>query len=194
MSGHLYGYARVSTADQDPELQTAALELAGCVRVFVDKASGKLDRRPQLEALRETLLAGDTLVVWKLDRLGRRTAALLALVEELAGAGVGFRSLTEPVIDTTSPQGRLLLAVFAAFAELERDMNAERTRAGLAVAAARGRHVGRPPALTDDQVRDARQMYDAGGRTIGQIAGLFDVSRRTIYRALSENRCASNVP
>ncbi len=184
MSGHLYGYARVSTAGQDPALQLDALERAGCVRVFLDKASGRLDSRPQLDALRKVLLPGDTLAVWKLDRLGRRTAALLPLIEDLAGRGIGFRSLTE-AIDTTAPAGRLLLAIVGAFAELERDMISERTRAGLTAAVAKGQQLGRPPALSADQVAAARQMHNAGGRTVAQIARLFGVSRPTVYRALA---------
>lgn len=192
MSGHLYGYARVSTQDQDPALQLDALESAGCVRIFLDKASGRLDRRPQLDALQEALLPGDTLAVWKLDRLGRRTAALLSLIEDLAARGIGFRSLTE-AIDTSAPQGRLLLAIVGAFAELERDMIGERTRAGLAAAVAKGQQLGRPPALTADQVAAARQMYDAGGRTVAQIARLFGVSRPTIYRALDPSPAAAAV-
>lgn len=184
MRGHLYGYARVSTPEQDPALQLDALGAAGCARVFVDRASGRLSHRPELDRLRELLLPGDTLVVWKLDRLGRRTAALLELVDELGRRGVGFRSLTEG-IDTTTPQGRMLLAVIGAFAELERDLVVERTKAGVAAAVARGQRLGRPPALTPAQVEAVRQMHAAGGRSLNQIAALFGVSRATVGRAVA---------
>ena len=124
------GYARVSTADQDPALQVDALTASGCVRVFVDKASGTLDSRPELERMLDQLRPGDTLVVWRLDRLGRSLKHLLTLVEDLQGREVGFVSLTE-AIDTTTAGGRLVLSVFGAMAEFERSLIREWTMAGL---------------------------------------------------------------
>jgi hypothetical protein len=141
--GHLLGYARVSTADQQAHLQVDALQRAGCYRVFTETASGARPDRPTLEQVLDQLRPGDTLVVWKLDRLGRSLRHLVDTVTGLAERGVGFRSLQE-AIDTTTPGGKLVFHVFAALAEFERDLIRERTAAGLAAARARGRHVGRP--------------------------------------------------
>jgi DNA invertase Pin-like site-specific DNA recombinase len=145
--GHLLGYARVSTTDQQPHLQVDALERAGCYRVFTETASGARTDRPSLEQLLDQLRPGDTLVVWKLDRLGRSLRHLVDTVTGLAEHGIGFRSLQES-IDTTTPGGKLVFHVFAALAEFERDLIRERTSAGLAAARARGRHGGRPSVLT----------------------------------------------
>jgi DNA invertase Pin-like site-specific DNA recombinase len=141
--GHLLGYARVSTADQNPELQLDALKAAGCSRIYTDHASGRLDQRPELDKLMERLDAGDVLVVWKLDRLGRSLKHLVAWFEELDRRGVEFRSLTEH-IDTTTAQGRFFFHVSAAFAQLSLDLTRERTMAGLQAARERGRRGGRP--------------------------------------------------
>ena len=181
--GHLLGYARVSTVDQELALQQDALTAAGCYRIFTDTASGSLDARPALSEVVDQLRPGDTLVVWRLDRLGRSIRHLIDFLANLDRRQVGFRSLTES-IDTTSPGGRLVFHVFAALAEFERELIRERTNAGLAAARARGRHGGRPPRLTADQVKTARRLYDQKELTVGQIGDVLGVSRTTIYRAL----------
>ena len=150
--GHLLGYARVSTTDQRPGLQVDALERAGCYRVFTETASGARADRPVLAQVLDQLRPGDTLIVWKLDRLGRSLRHLVDVVTGLADRGVGFRSLQES-IDTTTPGGKLVFHVFAALAEFERDLIRERTSAGLAAARARGRHGGRPSVMTAHRPR-----------------------------------------
>ena len=145
--GELLGYARVSTNDQDAALQTRALSEAGCFRIFTDVMPGAAAHRPELDKLKDQLRPGDTLVVWRLDRLGRSLRHLIDSMNELGKQGVGFRSLTEN-IDTTSAGGRLIFHVFGALAEFERELIQERAQAGLAAARARGRHGGRPPLLT----------------------------------------------
>ena len=181
--GELLGYARVSTTDQDAALQLDALNAAGCYRVWVDTISGSLEHRPELTKLLDQLRPGDTLVVWRLDRLGRSIRHLIDQLQELGERGVGFRSLQE-TIDTTSPGGRLVFHVFAALAEFERDLIRERTHAGLAAARARGRTGGRPPRLSADQVRTARRLYEQQDMTVAQIGDVLGVSRTTVYRAL----------
>lgn len=183
--GELLGYARVSTGEQDTALQVDALEQAGCFKVFTDTVSGALDSRPELDRLREQLRPGDTVVVWRLDRMGRSIRHLIDLMTDLEEQGVGFRSLTEN-IDTTTSGGRLVFHLFAALAEFERDLIRDRTKAGLAAARARGRLGGRPPVLTADQVKAARRMYDQQDMTVAQIGAVLGVSRATIYRALSK--------
>ena len=187
--GELLGYARVSTGEQDTALQVDALEQAGCFKVFTDTVSGALDSRPELDRLREQLRAGDTVVVWRLDRMGRSIRHLIDLMADLEERGVGFRSLTEN-IDTTSPGGRLIFHVFAALAEFERDLIRDRTRAGLEAARARGRQGGRPSSLTDDQQRTARRMYEQKDMTVEQIGKVLGVSRTTVYRALGNEATA----
>jgi DNA invertase Pin-like site-specific DNA recombinase len=181
--GHLLGYARVSTGDQHPDLQVDALTAAGCYRVFVDRASGARTDRPQLAAVLDQLRPGDTLVVWKLDRLGRSLRHLVDTITELADQGVGFRSLQE-AIDTTTPGGKLVFHVFAALAEFERDLVRERTSAGLAAARARGRVGGRPSVMTPAKLAAARQLYASGAHTVTAIAATLGVSRASIYRHL----------
>lgn len=180
----LIGYARVSTADQHPELQQDALAEVGCSRVFTDKASGRLAERPQLEAALGYLREGDTLVVWRLDRLGRSVKHLVQVIGDLQDRGVGFRSLTES-IDTSTPAGRLMANVFASLAEFEADLIRERTMAGLAAARARGRKGGRKSLMTAKKVQIARQMHDAGASTVAEIAQTIGVSRATVYRHLA---------
>lgn len=184
--GHLLGYARVSTVDQDPALQLDALTSAGCARVWVDRASGALTERPELDALLAALLPGDTLVVWKLDRLGRSLSHLLTVVNELAERGIGFRSLTEGM-DTTTAAGRLLLAVCGALAQFERDLIRERTVAGLDAARRRGSQPGRPTVMTPDRIATARTMT-AAGVPISRIARTLGVGRASVYRALTDSR------
>jgi DNA invertase Pin-like site-specific DNA recombinase len=180
----LLGYARVSTGAQDLALQHDALNAAGCLRIFEDTASGALDDRPQLAALLDHLREGDTLVVWRLDRLGRSLRHLIGTVTALADRGVGFRSLRES-IDTTTPGGRLVFHVFAALAEFERDLISERTHAGLAAARARGRKGGRRTVMTPAKLAVAREMYDSRKHTTAAIAAVVGVSRATLYRALA---------
>jgi len=179
----LIGYARVSTSDQDHALQADALTAAGCARVFTEKASGSLDSRHELARCLDHLRTGDTLVVWRLDRLGRSVRHLTDTVTTLAERGVGFRSLTE-AIDTNTPGGKLIFHVFAGLAEFEREIIAERTHAGLAAARARGRKGGRRPKMTPDKIATARQLYDGRKHTVAQIAAIVGVSRATLYRHL----------
>jgi DNA invertase Pin-like site-specific DNA recombinase len=179
----LIGYARVSTRDQHPEAQTNALSTAGCEQVFTDTASGKLARRPQLDAALAYLRPGDVLVITKLDRLGRSVRNLIDLADTLHGRGVGLRVLDQG-IDTTTPAGRMFFHVLAALAEFEASLISERTLDGLDVARARGRKGGRRPKLTDRQVAMVRQMHTSGEHTIAAIAETFGVTRPTIYRVL----------
>jgi DNA invertase Pin-like site-specific DNA recombinase len=183
MSNYRLGYARVSTHDQDPALQHDALTTAGCQQIFVDKASGKLESRPALDDLLEQARPGDTVVVWRLDRLGRSLRHLLETVSQLEQRGIAFVSLTEN-IDTTTPGGRLIFHVFGALAEFERDLIRERTRAGLAAARARGRTGGRPTVWTEDKLRTARAMRESGDYDVAAIAKVLGVSRASVYRAL----------
>ena len=183
--GHLLGYARVSTTDQHPQLQVDALERAGCYRVFVETASGARPDRPVLEQVLDQLRPGDTLVVWKLDRLGRSLRHLVDTVTGLADRRIGFRSLQE-AIDTTTPGGKLVFHVFAALAEFERDLIRERTSAGLAAARARGRQGGRPSVMTADKLKVARDMHGSGQYTMTAIATTLGVSRASIYRHLHQ--------
>ncbi len=186
MTSYRYGYARVSTTDQDPALQVDALHAAGVDpnRVFVDVASGALATRPQLEQLRSRLRPGDTLVVWRLDRLSRSLTHLVGLIAELGEQQIGFVSLTE-AIDTTTPAGRLLFGVMASLAQFERDVIRERTTAGLAAAKARGRVGGRPTIMTPDNLAVARQML-ADGKPKAVVAKTIGVSRPTLYAYLGQ--------
>ena len=180
--GYRLGYARVSTLEQDPALQHDALKAAGVERIFTDQASGALTERPQLSALIEQLRPGDTLVVWRLDRLGRSTSHLIQTVTALEERGVGFASLTE-AIDTTTPAGRLLVGVLASLAAFERDLIRERTIAGLVAARARGKVGGRPTSMTADKLAVASRML-AEGRPKSAIAATIGVSRATLYAHL----------
>ncbi len=174
------GYARVSTPSQRLDLQITALERAGCATIHTDTASGTLAARPGLEAALADVGSGDTLVVWRLDRLGRSLPHLVATIEELHSRGVALRSLHE-AIDTTTATGRLTLGVFAALAAFERELVAERTAAGLAAARRRGAPIGRPSVWTPDKAAAARAMLE-GGATIAATARALGVSRATIYR------------
>lgn len=184
-SGHLIGYARVSTADQNEDLQIDALEAAGCDRIFTDKVTGVKADRPELNALLSYIREGDTLVVWRLDRLGRSASHLTGLVENLEKQGIAFRSLTEG-LDTTSNTGKLIFQIFAAMAEFERSLIVERTNAGLAAARARGRKGGRVRKFNDEQVKVARKMYLSGDFTVQEIAVSQGVSRGTIYNYIGD--------
>jgi len=181
------GYARVSTGDQHPEAQQDALRAAGCDKVFTDHGvSGKLARRPQLDAALAYLRDGDVLVITKLDRLGRSVRNLIDEVAGLGERGVDLVVLHQG-IDTTTPGGKLLFHVMAAVAEFERDLIAERTRDGLAAARARGRKGGRKAKLNSAQLALVRQLYDGKQHTVEQIGGMFGVSRQTIYRHLERH-------
>jgi DNA invertase Pin-like site-specific DNA recombinase len=183
--GDLLGYARVSTLEQNSRLQTDALKSAGCYRVFTDRASGALDERRELAKLFDQARPGDTVVVWRLDRLGRSLRHLIDTVNALAERKVGFRSLTEN-IDTTTSGGKLVFHIFGALAEFERELIRERTQAGLAAARARGRNGGRPTVMPPDKVATARQMYDSKEFTVEAIARVLGVSRASIYRHLAD--------
>lgn len=183
-TGARVGYARVSTPDQDLALQRDALDAAGCERTFTDTASGTLDERPGLAQALDYLRPGDTLVVWRLDRLGRSLRHLIATVEDLRRRQVEFASLTES-IDTSTPAGRLIFHTFASLAEFERELISERTRAGLQAARARGRKGGRRTVMTAEKLTIARQMYDSREHTTAAIAQTIGVSRATLYRALA---------
>lgn len=175
------GYARVSTRDQHPEAQTDALKTAGCDKVFVDKASGKLARRPQLDKAMEYLRSGDSLVITKLDRLGRSLRHLMDLAEDLGKRNVDLVVLHQG-IDTTTPGGRLFFAILGAIAEFERELLSERTRDGLEAARARGRKGGRRPVMTEEKLAVAKQMYESKQHTVEAIAKTVGVSRTTLYR------------
>jgi DNA invertase Pin-like site-specific DNA recombinase len=176
----LLGYARVSTADQNPDLQTDALSAAGCFRVWTDTASGAKTDRPELAAVMDALRPGDTLVAWRLDRLGRSLPHLIETVAELENRGVAFRSLTES-IDTSTSGGKLIFHIFGALAEFERNLIRERTVAGLAAARDRGRVGGRPSSLTAAKKRQAKKMR-AEGTPMSEIAEVIGVARSTLYR------------
>jgi len=165
----LIGYARVSTQDQDAAAQIAALKTAGCELVFQDKASGGRWDRPELHRLLGQLRQGDVLVVWKLDRLSRALQDVLALMEKVAQAGAGFRSLTE-AIDTTSPGGRMMMQIVGTFAEFERAMLRERTRNGLDAARQQGRIGGRRPKLKTHQQQEIVQLVNSGQKTAADAA------------------------
>lgn len=183
----LVGYARVSTAEQDTALQRDALAAAGCGRIFEETASGAARARPALAAALDWMRAGDTLAVWRLDRLARSVGQLIATVEALAARGIGLRSLTE-AIDTTTPGGRLVFHVFAALAEFERAAIRERTLAGLAAARARGRRGGRPPGLDARGLAHARALLADPAITVAEAARRLGVAPSTLYRHLPGGR------
>jgi DNA invertase Pin-like site-specific DNA recombinase len=183
----LIGYARVSTLDQTLALQQDALTAAGCEQLYTDTASGALTDRPGLTQALSHLRAGDTLVVWRLDRLGRSLPHLIETVSALAQRGVGFRSLQEQ-IDTTTSGGKLVFHVFGALAEFERDLIRERTHAGLAAARARGRLFGRPKVLTPQQVKQLRSLAQDDRNTVAEICQTLGISKATYYRYLPDKK------
>lgn len=176
----LIGYARVSTQDQNLELQIDALNKAGCQKIFEDKISGTRAERPGLTKMFEMLRGGDTLVVWKLDRLGRSVKQLVDLVNELHKQGIQFKSLTD-AIDTGTPSGRFFFHVMASLAEMERDLTVERTRAGLETAKRLGRKGGRKPKMTDSKIQSAKKLL-ATGVPPKDVAKNLGVSIPTLYR------------
>ena len=188
----LIGYARVSTHDQTLALQQDALKQAGCERIFTDTASGAKADRPGLEEAAGFARSGDTLVVWKLDRLGRSLPHLIETISGLQERGIGFKSLTEQ-IDTTTSGGKLIFHVFAALAEFERDVIRERTQAGLTAARARGRHGGHPRAAALNDIKKvalAQRLYEDKKNSIDDICKTLRVSRSTLYRYVQVKRKA----
>jgi DNA invertase Pin-like site-specific DNA recombinase len=183
----LIGYARVSTVEQNLDLQLDALKKAGCEEVFVEKASGAQRDRPELKAALRHARKGDTIVVWKLDRLARSLRQLIETVEDLEGRKVGLRSLTEQ-IDTTTPGGRLVFHIFAALAEFERGIIRERTVAGLAAARARGARPGRKPALGPKDIAAAKAMLRDPKIAIADVAKRLGVAPSTLYRHIPAAR------
>lgn len=175
------GYARVSTEDQNLELQKDALK--DCETIYEEKASGRTMERPELASCLKALRAGDTLVVWRLDRLGRNLQDLIKTVTDLEKRGVAFESVTEK-IETQSATGRLVFHLFSALAEFERNLTVERTKAGLAAARARGRKGGRPEKLTERDIIKARAMLSNPSITKMEVAQQFGVSRPTLDKAL----------
>lgn len=190
--GKCIGYARVSTDDQNLDMQRDALEKSGCEVIYEETASGKNTQRPELEHCRKALRSGDTLVVWRLDRLGRSLPDLVNIVSELEKAGIAFESITER-IETGSAAGKLIFHVFAALAEFERNVIRERTHAGLAAARARGRKGGRRAALNDKQVKEIRLLLGDPDTQVTDIAKRYGVSRATIYKYLSPKNSAKTV-
>ena len=185
-SPYKVGYARVSTAQQSPQLQIDALQSAGCQQIYQEIASGAKAQRPQLEEMLAQLRSGDVLVVWKLDRLGRSLTHLVQLVNQLLEQGVGLQSLNDP-IDTTSAQGRLMFNIFASLAEFERELIRERTQAGLKSARARGRSGGRPKGLSEQAkltAAAAESLYQEGKLSVRQISRQLDISTGTLYSYL----------
>ena len=180
----LIGYARVSTNDQETAAQVAALKRAGCERTYREKASGGRWDRPELHRLLDQLRKGDVLVVWKLDRLSRSLRDVLIIMERLAEAKAGFRSLTE-AIDTTTPAGRMMMQMVGAFAEFERAMLRERTKAGLHAARRDGRIGGRRPKLSPQQQAEIRKMVSRGDKTAADAARLFKIHPATVSRLLT---------
>ena len=186
----LIGYARVSTVDQNLTLQRDALTEAGCTKIFTEQMSGAVADRPALHDALEFARSGDTLIVWKLDRLARSMKQLIETVETLRVRGIGFRSLTE-ALDTTTAQGRLVFHMFGALAEFERSLIRERTQAGLAEARRAGRTGGRPPKLTDDDIEAAKAMLANPDIGVTQIAHRLGVSPAMLYRYIPAARTAN---
>ncbi|MFI5774194.1 recombinase family protein [Streptomyces sp. NPDC051658] len=184
-SGVLLGYARVSTKGQNLDRQIALLEGVGCARIFTDKKSGKNAERPELWNALDYARPGDTIVVPSLDRLGRSIQDLIAIVAGLRKRGIGFQSLHES-LDTTTPGGRLVFHVFAALAEFIRELIVQGTHEGLAAARARGERLGRPPAMTEEQILHARSMLANPEASVTSIAKLLGISRTTLYKYVPE--------
>ena len=185
---NLVGYARVSTDEQDVSLQWDALRQAGCADelIFIDTASGAKADRPGLDACLNALQPGDTLLVWRLDRLGRSMAHLVLLIEDLSRKKIAFRSICDGVIDTTTASGELIFNIFSSLAQFERRLIQERTKAGLSAARARGRKGGRKPISAEHpKVKTAKRMHQDHGMDIDQICQMLNISRATFYRYLA---------
>ena len=183
----LIGYARVSTADQCLGMQEDALKSAGCEDIFKDIVSGAKTARPGLHSAISHLRKGDTLVVWRLDRLGRSLAHLIETVKELNDQGIGFKSLQEN-IDTTTSGGQLIFHIFGALAQFERELIRERTQAGLKAARVRGRMGGRPVQLNTQEIRKLKKHYDKGDLSVMEICKLFNITKPTLYRYLKNEK------
>ena len=181
------GYARVSTADQNLDLQNDALKAAGCENIYTDKMSGAKTERPGLEKIMSFIRKGDTLVVWKLDRLGRSLKHLIQVMNQLEERGIYFKSVQES-LDTSTPGGKLIFHVFGALAEFERDIIRERTMAGLAAARARGRKGGRPRKLSKKQVEMAKKLISDPTIPIADICKTLGISKATLYRYLKKGK------
>ena len=191
-----HGYARVSTIDQHPEIQENVLRDAGCDTIWTDHGvSGKLSSRPQLDACLAAMKPGDTLVVWKLDRLGRSVKDVLTICDDLHSRGIGVRILTGKLSGTNSPtgEGKFFFTMMAAFAELERDIIHERTMAGLAAARAQGRNGGRPTVMDADKLAAAKARRERG-ESPTQIAKALGISRASVYRHLAADSRAGCQP
>lgn len=187
----LLGYARVSTRDQDPRRQVAALESAGCERVWTDHGvSGTVASRPQWDALMAYARAGDTIVMTELSRAGRTIRGLVIVADDLAQRGVYLRSLTQGIDTGAGASGKLLLGLFAALAEIEREVLVERTRSGLEAARARGRVGGRPVRVTPEQLAAARTLI-AGGQSVVSVARTLGVARSSLYRAIEREKATA---
>lgn len=178
------GYARVSTTDQDLDSQIQALKDAGAVEIYADKASGATTARTQWLECAKNLQSGDVLLVSRIDRLGRSLQDLLNIIEKLKENNIHFRSLNEPSLDTTTPAGKMLFQIVGAFAEYERSLIRARTIEGLENAKRKGKKVGRPTSLSDEQVEALQKMY-LHGESITALARIFEVSRKTVYRVLN---------
>ncbi len=185
----LIGYARVSTDDQNLDLQKDALTSAGCERIMEDKISGAKAERPGLKAAIDYARKGDVLVVWRLDRLGRSLRDLIELVSMLSSRGIGLKSLHES-IDTSSSSGKLIFHIFAALAEFERNLIRERTCAGLSAARARGKKGGRPKTLNSDKRKLAVKLYDEKQHSVGQICKMMGISKPTLYKYIETEKAA----
>ncbi len=181
------GYARVSTGDQNLDMQIAALRAAGCDRVFEEVASGAKSDRPVLATALSHLRAGDTFVVWRLDRLGRSLSHLVDLVAEFKRRGVGLQSLNDPV-DTTTATGELVFNIFASLSQFERMLISERTRSGLEAARARGRKGGRPPRLNSKSLREIKALLSDPEITRASIAQRFGIARSTLYLHIGKDK------
>jgi Site-specific recombinases, DNA invertase Pin homologs len=187
MTSQRLGYGRVSTQDQNLDAQADALKKAGADKIFIEKITGTKASRPELDKLREQMREGDTLVVTRLDRLGRSTKDLLAISSELEEKGVELEVL-EQNINTKTPEGRFYFTMIAAVGELERAYLVARTKDGLAAARARGRMGGRKPKLTAAQKRQVKRLYDERELTVREIAGMFNITPPTVYRALETGK------
>jgi DNA invertase Pin-like site-specific DNA recombinase len=184
------GYARVSTQDQHLELQEDALQRAGCEKIVVDRVSGTVAERPGLQQVKNLLRKGDTLVVWRLDRLGRSIKDLIGWMNWFEQEGIGLRSLHE-AIDTTSTSGKLTFHIFASLAEFERQLIQERTQAGLKAARARGRLGGRPVALPASKRKRAVQLYHKKELTVKEICEMMGISKPTLYAYVRQAHASS---
>src|SRR3954469_11181824 len=185
----LVGYARVSTTDQTLDLQRDALTKAGCAKIYTDTASGAQTERKGLTEALSYVREGDTIVVWKLDRLGRSLKDLIERIRDLNDRKIGFKSLTEN-IDTTTSGGKLIFHIFGALAEFERDIIKERTNAGLEATRARGKRGGRPKALTPEKIKLARKLYADTSTSVAEICKMLGISRHTLLRYVKEPNTA----